>query len=63
MRTSHQNTEDFITVLKRYTAVSVLYNAFLSEEKKDSINFQSLLDLAQAVSKTQYEIITCKKMQ
>lgn len=61
MRTSHQNTEDFITVLKRYTAVSVLYNAFLSEEKKDSINFQSLLDLAQAVSKTQYEIITCKK--
>ena len=61
MRTSQQNMEDFNTVLRRYTAVSVLYNAFLSEEKKDSINFQSLLDLAQAVSKTQYEIITCKK--
>lgn len=59
--TSQQNTEDFNTVLRRYKAVSVLYKAFLSEEKKDSINFQSLLDLAQAVSKTQYEKITCKK--
>ena len=58
--TSQQNTEDFNTVLRRYKAVSVLYKAFLSE-KKDSINFQSLLDLAQAVSKTQYEKITCKK--
>ena len=59
--TFQQNTEDFNTVLRRYKAVSVLYKAFLSEEKKDSINFQSLLVLAQAVSKTQYEKITCKK--
>ena len=61
--TSQQNTGDFNTAMKRYKKTSVLYKAFLPKENannNNSINLQKLVDLAQAVSKTEYARIAYK---
>lgn len=49
--------------MKRYKKTSVLYKAFLPKENannNNSINLQKLVDLAQAVSKTEYARIAYK---
>lgn len=61
--TSQQNTGDFNTAMERYKKTSVLYKAFLPKENannNNSINVQKLVDLAQAVSKTEYARIAYK---